>query len=361
MKTLYKTFFLLLLLPGIAIATNSPSKGKYTKEKKIERQFSVNSNALLQVSNSYGNVDITTWRENRIEIQVIITTNGNNEEEVQKRLDEINVEFSDSKSLVTAKTVFEKRRSNWTFWGSRDSNVNMKINYLIKMPIKNSVDLSNNYGAISLNKLEGNSKISCDYGKLILGELLGDTNDLRFDYTNNSTISVLNNGIIRADYSGFVVDKATRVTLNGDYTKSEFTEVENLNFDCDYGKVTVGKANEIVGKGSYVSKDIGTIFKKIDLKTSYGKINISRIAKGTSSVVINSNYTSINLGFDADTRFDFSANLSYANLKGKELLNFTVQNEQGTRKEYVGSYGSKNSGNQINITSGYGGVSISKN
>ena len=361
MKTYYKTLLLILCLPLIAIANNDILNGKYTKEKKIEKEFSVHADALLQVRNSYGNVDVTTWSENRIEIKITITTNGDNEEEVQRRLDEIDVDFMANKSLVSAKTTFEKRRNNWSFWGFKSNNVNMKINYSIKLPIKNNVDLSNNYGAISLNKLEGNARISCDYGKLILGELLGNDNQLRFDYTNNSSISFLNNGTISADYSGFVVDNATRVHLNGDYTKSEFIEVENLNFDCDYGKVTVGRANEIIGKGNYVTKDIGTIFKRMDLKTSYGKITINRVAKGIKNIAIISSYTSIRLGFDADSQFNFDATLSYASLKGKELLNLTNQNEQGSNKEYAGSYGSKNSGNTISITSRYGGVTLLKN
>ncbi|PKP25991.1 MAG: hypothetical protein CVU03_05620 [Bacteroidetes bacterium HGW-Bacteroidetes-2] len=361
MKTYYKTLFFLIFIPAFAIANNGKLNGKYTKEKKIEKEFSVNADALVKVSNSYGNVNVTTWNENRIEIKITITTNGDNEEEVQRRLDEIDVDFTATKSLVSAKTIFEKRKTNWSFWGFKSNNVNMKINYTIKMPIKNNVDLSNNYGAISLNKLEGNARISCDYGKLILGELLGNDNQLRFDYTNNSTISFLNNGTIHADYSGFVVDKATHITLNGDYTKSEFTEVENLSFDCDYGKVIVGRANEIIGKGNYVTKDIGTIFKRIDLKTNYGKITINRVAKGAKNIIINSSYTSIRLGFDANSNFDFSAILSYASLKGKELLNLSNQNEQGTKKDYTGTYGTKNSGNQISITSSYGGVTIIKN
>ena len=38
----------------------------------------------------------------------------------------------------------------------------MKINYTIKLPVTNSVDLNNNYGAISINNLDGNAKICCE-------------------------------------------------------------------------------------------------------------------------------------------------------------------------------------------------------
>ena len=147
----------LLLVPMFAIANNGKDwKGKHTKEKKVHKEFTVNSNATVEIKNSYGNIDIVTWDENRVVIDVTISTNGNNEEKVIKKLDGIDVEFSGSSNHVYAKTKFEKSRSWWN-WGN--SNVSMKINYVIKMPASNNVDLDNNYGSINLDKLEGRAVI----------------------------------------------------------------------------------------------------------------------------------------------------------------------------------------------------------
>ena len=62
----------------------------------------------------------------------------------------------------------------------------MEINYVIKLPITNSVDLSNDYGGINLEKLEGRATISCDYGKITTKELMAENNVLSFDYTSDS-------------------------------------------------------------------------------------------------------------------------------------------------------------------------------
>ena len=107
MKTalLYKALVTFLLIPTLVIASNGKNwKGRYTKEKTINKVFTVNPDATLKVSNSYGNVEVVTWNENRVEIEVHITTNGNNEDKVQKKLDQITVEFSNSSSHVSAKT-----------------------------------------------------------------------------------------------------------------------------------------------------------------------------------------------------------------------------------------------------------------
>src|SRR5690606_27179640 len=98
--------------------------------------------------------------------------NGNNEDKVQKKLDEIRVEFNASSSIVSAKTLFENSKWGWS-WGN-SSNVSMEINYTVKVPVNNSVDFKNDYGGINLDKINGNANISCDYGKLHLGELNGN-------------------------------------------------------------------------------------------------------------------------------------------------------------------------------------------
>ncbi|MDO9037972.1 MAG: hypothetical protein Q7U59_06460, partial [Lutibacter sp.] len=145
MKNSAKLLLLFLLIPLAIFA--SEKKGKYTKNKTISKEFKVNKDATLNVSNKYGNIDIVTWKENYIEVIVKITTNGDDEDKVKKRLEEITVEFNANSSNVSAKTMIDKAATTWNFWGNRN-NVNKEINSQIKMPITNNVNLSNDYGGI---------------------------------------------------------------------------------------------------------------------------------------------------------------------------------------------------------------------
>src|SRR4030065_580807 len=178
MKNSAKLLLLCLLIPLAIFA--SEKKGKYTKNKTISKEFKVSKDATLNVSNKYGNIDIVTWNENKIVVIVKITTNGDDEDKVKKRLEEITVEFDANSSNVSAKTMIDKAAATWNFWGNKN-NVTMEINYLIKMPITNNVNLSNDYGGINLNKLEGKATINCDYGKLNIGELLNKSNRINID------------------------------------------------------------------------------------------------------------------------------------------------------------------------------------
>ncbi|RMA64173.1 hypothetical protein [Ulvibacter antarcticus] len=360
MKLLYNTC-ILILLPVLVMANSVKGGDGYSKEKTIKKEFKVNKNALLLVNNSYGNIDIVTWSENRTVIEVRIKTSSDSEEKAQKKLDDITIEFTASSSQVSAKTIFNTSKDSWKIWGNSKSHVSMEVHYTIKLPVTNSVDLDNDYGVVSINRLEGDARIDCDYGQLLIGELMSDNNDLNFDYTNKSTIAYLKNGKINADYSDFTLEKAGNLELTADYTQSEIFEVGNINYNCDYGKVSIGKANDIIGRGDYVTNRIGSVKGGVNLNTDYGSIKIERLMGSAKNVTINAEYTGIKLGFSHDYNFDFYVDLTYAGFSGEDDVIVTKSDKHSSRKDYAGYHGKKNSGNTIRIKSNYGGVTFYKN
>ncbi len=361
MRTIqFKIIVLLLLaMPITLFAHDGKLKGKHTKEKTIKKEFDVNSDALLKVNNRYGNLNITSWTEKRILIEVHIKTNGNNEEKVQKKLDEITVNFENSASMVSAKTIFNSNKSSWG-WG-KSNNVNMQINYTIKVPVKNSVHLNNDYGSIILDRIDGHAKINCDYGRLDIGELRGRNNQLNFDYTSKSRIGYINSGKITADYSDYTIEKAGDLTISADYTNSSVEKMDNLVYSCDYGKVEIGEANNVQGNGSYINMRFGTLHGNVDLNADYGSVRIDRMAADAGNMLIKSDYTGIKIGYDPDYHFNFEISTSYAGVSGRDDFEINISEVKNTSKYYKGHHGSASSGNNVSVSSDYGGVSFFKN
>lgn len=344
------------------LAFTNPVKGKYTKEKKIHKEFLVDSKATLQIQNSYGNVDIVTWDQNKTVIEVHISTQGNDEEAVTEKLNNITVAFSGTNTMVSAITKIEKNTSKWSsWWKSSENEVIMEINYTIKLPVTNNVLLDNDYGAISINTLKGNATINCDYGQLIIGDLLGEENILHFDYTNKSSIQFMKNGKIMADYSSFTLDNVISLTLEADYTTSEIGEVSYLNYSCDYGKILVDKAIEVKGKGAYVTNKFQSISSSFDVNSDYSSIYIGTLKPTVKTVRINSEFTGVKVGMHPETSFDFTINIDYASLNAEHIVTLTKNDKEGTHKNYKGYVGKQNSGNSIFISSKYGGVTLFKN
>ena len=362
MRTLlYKYVTVLFFIaPMIMAANDGKLKGKYTKEKTITKEYNVNSDALLKVNNSYGNLNIISWNEDRILIEVHIKTSGNSEEKVLKKLEDITVDFEATSSMVSAKTIFNKNKSSWG-WNWGNNNVNMQINYTIKLPVKNSVHLNNDYGNIILDRIDGHAKINCDYGRLEIGELRGRNNYLNFDYTSKSSIGYINSGEIKADYSGFTIEKAGDLKVNADYTNSTIHYMENLQYSCDYGNIEVGEAQNVNGNGDYINVKLGTIHGNVDINADYGSLKIGKMAEDAGNLNISSDYTGIKIGYAPQYHFDFEIRTEYAGVSGKENFEINISTEKSNNRYYKGYYGSPNSGNAVSISSEYGGISFTKN
>ncbi|WP_435625814.1 hypothetical protein [Flagellimonas sp.] len=366
MKTLlYKNFLFLLLAIPLTVSAGEDNKdrlnGKYTKEKTIKKEFDVNSNALLKINNSYGNLNLTSWNEDRVVIEVHIKANGNNEERVQDRLNEIDVDFDSSANLVSARTRFGDKKNNWGWKWNKKKNVNVQVNYTVKLPVKNSVGLSNDYGNIYLDRIDGHAKISCDYGKMDIGELRGRNNELRFDYTSRSTFEFINSGEIIADYSGFTVEKAGDLKINADYTNAVIKEMGNLEYSSDYGSIQVDEVNSVKGVGDYIGVKLGTVHGDVGITSDYGSIKIGEMAADAGDINIKSDYTGIKIGYNEGYHFDFDISTEYAGVSGLSNFEVQVSKEKSSEKYYNGYYGNDNSGNVVLINSEYGGVTFYKN
>ncbi len=358
---IYKLILFLLLIPTLLLAGNPQNKFKYTKEKIIKREYSVNPDAMLRIKNSFGNVDISTWNQNKTVIEVLIKTRSNNEDNAQQRLNEIRIELTASPSLVTAKTIFEKQKKTWSWWGSKKANSSIEIHYKIKIPETNAININNDYGTISLTKLKGKATLRCDYGQLIIGELLANDNVLNFDYTQKSTIAFMKSGVIKADYSGFTIEEAERLTLSANHTQSEIQKVIKLTYACDYGKITIGTAQTVSGKGDYIPIHIKTITGSLALNANYGSIKIDELTKTFSNVSISSDYTNVKIGFSPETAFTFNVHLIYADLKGKDNLTISKSNEHNRNRNFIGYFNDQSSNRTITVDSEYGTVTLIKN
>ncbi|WP_417360453.1 hypothetical protein [Galbibacter sp.] len=354
-STLFKIALCLWCIPLCAIAKTDPTlTGKYTKEKTIKKEFKVNSDALLKLENSYGNLYITSWDQNTTTIEVVIQTSSDSEKKAQEKLDEISIDFEGSSSMVLAKTIFDD-----SGWGWSSKNVSIKVNYTVKVPKDNKLDLSNDYGSIFLNEINGSTSIQCDYGSMEIGRLNSSSNDISFDYSSDVTFDYITSAKIDADYSSFHVQNAGQIDLEADYTKSKINKVDNINFSCDYGEVTIKNAINVMGQGDYLRTKIGNAAGSISLNSDYGDITIEEMTPEAENLIIDGDYTNVAIGYNSGYHFDLMAKLEYAQLRSNNDIQFSIKREKPSSSYYEGYHGSQGK-NTVKLNIEYGEVQINK-
>ncbi|MFN3640164.1 MAG: hypothetical protein ACK4UK_04535 [Flavobacterium sp.] len=347
MKKLSKILILLWSITSLASGT---LPGKFTKQKTIKKSVAVNPNATLDIHNKYGNVMVTTWNENTIEIDVVIKLSSDDEKWIDNRLADINVDFSGGKSLFVAKTNFGKPLKT-----SRNSSI--EVNYTVKIPKNGNLKVTNHYGGIITHDLVGETELECKYGKVSLGKLNNVKNSIKIDYCSKSTIEYINGGDINARYSGLSIGDFKNVSLNSGYSDVTFQSGDHLNFKSNYGKIILGAINKLEGSGNYLTIKIEELFGSLKLNTNYSNFNIDMIGSKAKDITINANYTNIKMFHATNYHYDFSVSTKYGNFKTNAELDYDTKIETSTSKSYSGFY-KKAGNNQITINSNYGNVQL---
>jgi len=106
----YHNIFLLLL--SFTLFSFKTDFKKHEKNKTIHKEYSVSENTTVYINNKYGNIYVTTWDENKVDVTVKITVKGSDLEKVNDKLNAIDIKFENSNSLVEARTYIEKIKSN---------------------------------------------------------------------------------------------------------------------------------------------------------------------------------------------------------------------------------------------------------
>lgn len=351
MKKHYKIAILLLLIPLLGFSNDDTF---ISKQKTIKKTYIVNSNAGIDIDNKYGNITVSTWDEDKIDLDITIKVTGGNENWVNEKLNSIDINITALKSMVTA--ITELGNSSLK---SRGSSNSFEINYVIKIPKNGSVKLMNKYGNISTLAIEGSTNIICKYGKVTLGKLNNSSNKLEIAYCQNSSIDYIKSATIEARYSGLKINNSGNINLDANYTDVTIGDTQNIRYDCNYGNLKFEKVNSISGAGNYLTIGISEVSNSLSIDANYSKLNVSTITNSANNVNISTGYTDVSLGYDANYAFDFDINTRYGGIKADNSLEVSVNETKNTSKRISGFNKKKSQSNMI-INSNYGNVTLIK-
>ncbi|CAA9200357.1 hypothetical protein ACHRVW_12565 [Flavobacterium collinsii] len=352
MKKHYKILILFLLLPFLGFSNDDNYS---TKQKNIKKTYIVNSNAGIDIDNKYGDITVSTWNEDKIDIDITIKVTSNNEDWVNAKLNSIDVDITALKSMVTAVTNIGNSSLK-----SRGSANFFEINYVIKIPKNGTVKLNNKYGNITTLSLESTTDITCKYGKIVLGKLNGSNNRIELGYCQNSTIDYIKSGAIEARYSNLKINESGNLTIDANYTDLYILqEGQNIKYDSNYCTFKLQKINSLTGSGNYLSVSVGDLLGNLNIDTDYSKINVETLTEKQKNVNITSNYTNVSLGYSSNLAFDFDINTRYGSIKYDNSLDTSVAETKGSSKRISG-FNKKKGQSKIAVTTSYGNAALIK-
>jgi hypothetical protein len=347
----YKLLIVILLIPFLGFSNDDTF---ISKQKNIKKTYVVNSNAGIDIDNRYGNITVSTWDENKIDVDISIKVSGGNENWVNEKLSSIDVDITALKSMVTALTKIGNSALK-----SKGSSNSFEINYVLKIPKNGTVKISNKYGNITTVDLQSNTDITCKYGKINLSKLNGNTNHIQIEYCQNSTIDYIKSGMLEARYSNLKINTAGHLNLDTNYSDLSILEGQNIKYDCNYSTFKFQKIGSIEGSGNYLTVGIGEISNSVTIATNYSKINIAALLEKTNNINITSRYSDVALGYTPNYAFDFTISTKYGNIKKDNDLQIGLSDTKSSTKKLSG-YNKNKGQNKLTVSSSYGNISLLK-
>jgi hypothetical protein len=229
------------------------------------------------------------------------------------------------------------------------------------MPKTNALNVSQEYGNITMDDFSGPTSIRVEYGKLVGGDLNHTNNFISSEYSSAS-FGNINQAKIRQEYGGgLTIGTIGTLDLNSEYTAVNINTIKNSAvIRHEYGGgINIVKANNLNIDAHYVRVKINTVTGSLISKLEYGGLAVENVETSVKNVNVNSEYSPVSLGFDQNYHATFTVNTDYAPFKyGASVSAKKLGDDKSyTTKNYSGQIG-KGGGNAVNVKAEYGSVTF---
>ena len=343
-KSLCKYFMIAFALFLFSPAYAQEQENLITKTKTIEKVFNDSNISALFVINSFGDINISTWKSNRLEMTIEVEVSGWEEEDVDLFLEKLLPEPYSSGDVegVTVISVYnfklnkncccpDEKKVYRPLFGKKAEVKSYRINYDIKIPeTVDFVNLGNTYGNISIPSFKGKLIVNVRNGDLKTGNLdlvscecpgikvrygrvnLGEVNNgiLNFYSCELVKIAALNDSKLTSSFSNVQLGRASGVSLQ---SKSDDYLIDNLD--------------SLSGKGQFTTLSIEKLGQYLNFNNRSGEIIVNKINPDFKSIVLDGQYNHYSLDLSG-LEYLFSAKLESTELNCIEsICSKSFQNE----------------------------------
>jgi hypothetical protein len=332
------------------IALNGFASADIELSDKIDKTFKVNVETLLSVRNSFGKVEVTNWDKNEFHVVVDIIVEANNEAKAQKLMDAIDVTYNESGQSVYFKTSLSKMNNN--------GSASFEINYTIKMPATNPIEIKNSFGDVYLSEREGRADLDVSYGALKAESLLGD-NVVALAF-GKGYFDRFANGQIAIKYSDVEITSSQTLEMNTQFSKVELEKVDRLALKAKYGSVELGHVGDIEADASFNGLTIETLSGSLRLDASYvSGFEIDEVKPSFQIIDIKGKFSSFEINLASDVAANFDAKFKFSDLKDTGVnIDYSYRVKDHNENEYRGTINGGDSNKRILIDSSYGNCKL---
>lgn len=354
-----------LLVQSVPVWAERPYQ-EFTKT--LHREFATNANGMTALYDKYGTVNVKTWNNNSVKIDINIIVNANNQREADRMFERIQVNFTNTFGYVKAETMIGEDKGGWWPQGQ-----DFKVNYDVWMPIGNQLDLKNRYGNSIVAALNGKLTAEIKYGDLRT-EAIGNDADLNIGYgkayltkVGNLNGQVSYGGItvtealevqLDSKYSEVKVEKATTLRITSKYDDFTLGTVDDLRLQTKYANVRLQSARLTYVTAQYTDVKINNLTEIVDADLSYGRLQIVHLAKGFTSLNVLGKHTAVEVNLEKGSAARFDVQTDYAEMKLPAGMVVQAHHKTGNHEALEGYLVDANARSLLKVRLSYGNLQV---
>lgn len=329
----------------VILLSSSSLLAQVSDSKVITKGFKVDKSTIVDIGNKYGDISIETWDKDSVRVEIKYTVSEKNYERLNKKMDEINFELTQSGHYVVVNTIIGESKnmllSELTKFketiGVGESLVD--IDMKIKIPDNLDLRIKNKFGNVYIDDYKGDINIDLSNGKLKAHELTGYTN-LKLNF-GDAIIKTIDSGNLEIYYSDFNLANARRLRITSKTSDITITEIEQLLVNSSRDDYRIRMITDFETDASWTDFSISEFKQKSDIKMNYGELTIENIKPTISNIMIDARSTRINLYFDkeADVNFDIITNKDLSLPNEAKIDSTEALNEKEKIMRYTGRTG----------------------
>lgn len=327
-------------------------------EETVEQSFAADGPATLDLTNTYGDVQIAAGESDQIVVKAIKEAWGQDTAEAKAKLQALQVKMAMDGGALRVQVEDPDRETSVVFGASRASRVRFEV----AVPRQTSVVVDTRNGNITLKNSQGDADLTSRYGQVSVENVRGS---LTVD-ANYGNVMVRRCGSEQATvdlysrYGDITVRQVTAKELtletnNGVLTLEDATIDGDPVLSTQYGRIdldgVVAKSLKVKSQNGPIALNDGQLDGALDVFTRYGAVSVAATEAGEYKIETNNGAIKLDGGHDS-----LWLHSNYGDITVRGAQDATLDLSSGNGKiTFEGSLAAKA---DHEVASNYGAVSL---
>ncbi|MDW3193231.1 MAG: DUF4097 family beta strand repeat-containing protein [Cytophagales bacterium] len=336
----------------IFMAYTSADTSRGEKSKTINKTFEVDKNDIISIKNSFGQVHVTTWDESNVAVEIEVSVESRSDSRLQQLLDDISVEFDEQSDGIYMRTNLDVNTRSYE---------DFEVNYTVKLPGENKLDVKNEHGDIYMDDRSGEVDVDLSYGDLKAGKLAAG-GELKLAFVNADIKGFGKGQIVLKHVNSFSLDEAEDIVLDQQHSEIEIGSVSIIDMRSRHGEVEFGTVGEMDVNIQHTDFVIESLEKSLDMFARHASdFSIDNVSENFEFIDIEGNYGSYRIDLDDGLKADFQADFQYATMKALGVdIDYSLHSKEQNKESYEAKIGGGHASKRIRITSTYGDLRLTQ-